>query len=158
MKGSKRKHADAGRRLHAARLAAGEYEVSQLLRNWPKVNDATYRATEKGRRRASDDLLALATHRFTVSIGYLATGETSTTRDEEAKVIEAVLLVHEKREFGMDGEGIAARLRRMRLAAGFRSARAAASRFGWKIQRYGDHEGRRRGISFDQAIRYWTSF
>jgi hypothetical protein len=155
---NKRKHADSGRRLHAARLTAGEYEVSELLRKWPSVKDATYRAAEKGRRQASNDLLVLATRQFGVSYDYLSKGEASTARDDEAAAIEAVLVSYEEQGFGFDGEDIVSRLRRMRMAAGFRSARVAASRFGWKTQRYSDHESRRRGITFDQAVRYSTSF
>jgi hypothetical protein len=154
-----------GRRFHAARLAARHYEVSPLIRGWESVKDPTYRAAESGLRRPKPELFKLAVTSFNVSRHFLEHGRIIGGLDAEAAAIAAllerfdVLKERHKREGApRPREDIALRLRRARLAAGHRSAKAAADHFGWKVDRYEQHEGRRRNITFDQAIRYATTF
>lgn len=148
-----------GRRLHAARLAAREYDVSPVVRKWGTVPDATYRAAESGRRKVPEQLLALASQTFEVSQNYLLDGETPLARDSLAARIEGLLarfLTHGFRS--VLGDDLPRRLRLARIEAGFNSPRSAAQHFGWTVARYAGHEGRHRGITFDQAMRYATSF
>jgi hypothetical protein len=153
------KHSAVGRRLHAARLAAERYDVSPLIREWRVIPDATYRATEAGRRRISQHLLKLASETFLVSEQYLAHGNGALPGDAVAGKIEELLERYLAAGFsGPGGEDLAFRLRRARLVAGYRSPRAAAGHFGWKATRYADHESRHRAISFDQAIRYAAAY
>lgn len=147
-----------GRRFHAARLAARHYEVSSLIRAWGTVPDPTYRATEKGRRAPSPELLRLAMTTFGVSHDFLTSAEVVGGLDAEAAGIAGLLERFERKNLDHRGDDVALRLRNARMAAGHKSAKAAAEHFGWKVHRYSQHESRRRSITFDQAIRYATTF
>jgi phage repressor protein C with HTH and peptisase S24 domain len=50
------------------------------------------------------------------------------------------------------------RLQRARARAGFRSARAAATRFGWAASTYASHENATRGFGADEARDYGQAF
>lgn len=140
-------------------LAAREYDVSAVVRKWGTIPDATYRAAESGRRKISEQLLALASQTFEVSQNYLLNGETPLARDSLAARIEGLLTRYLEHGFrSVSGDDLPRRLRLARIEAGFNSPRSAAQQFGWTVARYAGHEGRHRGITFDQAMRYATSF
>lgn len=129
------------------------------------MKDPTYRAAESGLRRPKPELFQLAVTTFNVSRDFLEQGRIIGGLDAEAKAIAALLerfdgLKERRKREGAPRprEDIALRLRRARLAAGHRSAKDAADHFGWKVDRYEQHESRRRNITFDQAIRYATTF
>jgi DNA-binding XRE family transcriptional regulator len=56
----------------------------------------------------------------------------------------------------MDGAHF--RLKNARINAGFRTARAAAKRFGWNTSTYGAHENGQNGFAIETAAQYARAF
>jgi hypothetical protein len=113
---------------------------------------------EKGRREPSAELLRLAVTTFGVSHDFLTNATVVGGLDAEAADIVGLLERFKPKRIEPRGDDLALRLRNSRVAAGHRSAKAAAEHFGWKVHRYSQHESRRRTVTFDQAIRYATTF
>ena len=100
----------------------------------------------------------MAVTSFGVSHDFLTSGEVVGGLDAEAAQIAGLLERFAREHFGHRDGDVALRLRNARVAAGHRSAKAAAEHFGWKVDRYAQHESRRRSITIDQALRYATTF
>jgi hypothetical protein len=146
-----------GMRLRSARLAAGGLRPSRLVSRWG-IKDPTYRALESGRRPMSSSMVRLSTEEFGISSRYLLAGEAIVEPDARAEQLRPRLERHGVGGYASSRNDIHARLVRLRRKAGFRTASAAARSKGWSIATYGDHEGRRRNPTIDQAVAYGIAY
>jgi hypothetical protein len=95
---------------------------------------------------------------FGVSSAFLDEGAVLNERDVIATAVAASLQRAETEGVRWLPSGPHRRLRSAREAAGYASAMAAASAFGWSITTYGVHESGRRTMPIDQFFQYANAF
>ncbi|GEM_PF-1981779 len=160
-----------GKRLHAARLAAGiimAVDAAKVI----GLNHGSYRHAEHGVRGTHEELLKAASSLYEVSDEFLRSGIPVSGRDHLAFRLLDVLTVplmtpediededdqdvlDEQPELGLDQERVwRNRLREMRVALGYKSRAALAAAYGWNRYTVWQHETGTRGFGRDRMIGY----
>lgn len=144
------KDSEVGRRLHAARLAAGFITAVSAAGRIGKSR-TYYGRLENGHVNVPKDLVLSAAHVFGVSESYLDNGKAETPKESLASRIEGILAQYSNEDVNEDA---VLRLRVMRAELGISTARAGAKAAGAKPATYMAHENGSRALPVDRMIGY----
>lgn len=141
---------DVGRRLHAARLAAGFITAVSAAARIGKSR-TYYGRLENGHVNVPEEIVLNAAHVFDVSDRYLRTGKAESPKERLASRIENILARYPQEDVDVDA---VLRLRVMRVELGISTARAGARAAGARPATYMAHENGSRSLPVDRMIGY----
>lgn len=144
------KDSEVGRRLHAARLAAGFITAVNAATRIGKSR-TYYGRLENGHVSVPRDIVLAAAHVFGVSENYLDHGKAETAKEHLASRIEGIFAQYSHEDVDEDA---VIRLRAMRTELGISTARAGAKAAGARPATYMAHENGSRALPVDRMIGY----